>query len=91
MPYARTTSDVLLSFRTMLKEPNPNNPLDPHIASLYKTNKILHDKRANDITVQHAEALAQQYQTADTPTIIKSNCKYMTKNLTVILLETLNL
>ena len=40
---ALTISKVLLSISSLLAEPNPDDPLVPEIAKLYKKNKVKHD------------------------------------------------
>ena len=40
---ALTLSKVLLSVSSLLSDPNPNDPLVPEIANLYKKNKNKHD------------------------------------------------
>ncbi len=43
---ALTIGKVLLSICSLLSEPNPDDPLVPEIATLYKNNKSLHDEKA---------------------------------------------
>ena len=38
----------------MLADPNPDDPLVPEIAKLYKTNKPMHDGYAREWTQQYA-------------------------------------
>eukprot|EP01084_Bolivina_argentea_P059364 108406_1 len=40
----------------MLTDPNPDNPLVPQIAQLYKTNRVLHDQKATEWTIKYAGA-----------------------------------
>jgi len=40
---ALTLSKVLLSISSLLADPNPNDPLVPEIAKLYKKNRVIHD------------------------------------------------
>jgi len=49
-----TIDKVLLSISSLLSEPNPNDPLVPEIANLYKTNKTEHDRMATAHTLKHA-------------------------------------
>ena len=51
---ALSIGKVLISICSLLAEPNPNDPLVPHIAKLYKTNRLLHDFKATEYTVTHA-------------------------------------
>jgi ubiquitin-conjugating enzyme E2 D/E len=51
---ALTTSKVLLSICSLLTDPNPDDPLVPEIAKLYRENRIEHDRIAKDITRQYA-------------------------------------
>lgn len=47
---ALTISKVLLSICSLLTDPNPNDPLVPEIAQLYKTNKPEYEKTAREWT-----------------------------------------
>ena len=51
---ALTVSKVLLSITSLLSDPNPDDPLTPDIAKLYKTNRAKHDINARESTMQHA-------------------------------------
>jgi len=51
---ALTVSKVLLSICSLLSDPNPDDPLVPEIAKLYKTNRIFHDSTATEWTRQYA-------------------------------------
>jgi len=51
---ALTISKILLSISSLLNEPNPNDPLAPNIARLYKKNKNEHDKIAREWTLKYA-------------------------------------
>jgi ubiquitin-conjugating enzyme E2 D/E len=51
---ALSIGKVLMSICSLLAEPNPNDPLVPHIAELYKTNRLLHDYNAKEYTIKHA-------------------------------------
>ena len=51
---ALTISKVLLSICSLLTDPNPDDPLVPEIAKLYKENRKKHDKTAHDWTVKYA-------------------------------------
>ena len=51
---ALTISSVLISICSLLAEPNPNDPLTPHIAELYVKNRLLHDFQAREYTVKYA-------------------------------------
>ncbi len=51
---ALTVDKVLLSISSLLNEPNPNDPLVPTIANLYKSDKLKHDKLAREHTLQNA-------------------------------------
>ena len=51
---ALTISKVLISICSLLAEPNPEDPLVPLIAEIYKNNKELHDSKAKEYTLQHA-------------------------------------
>lgn len=45
---------LLLSICSLLAEPNPNDPLVPEIAELFKNNKEIHDVNAREFTLKHA-------------------------------------
>ena len=49
-----TISKLLLSITSLLSDANPDDPLVPDIANLYKTNKIEHDRIAKEWTVNYA-------------------------------------
>lgn len=51
---ALTISKVLLSICSLLSDPNPDDPLVPEIAKLYKTNKKLYQTKAKYYTLRYA-------------------------------------
>ena len=51
---ALTISNILISICSLMNSPNPDDPLVPHIAELYKKNKLLHDYNAKEYTLLHA-------------------------------------
>jgi ubiquitin-conjugating enzyme E2 D/E len=51
---ALTISKVLLSICSLLTDPNPNDPLVPEIAHLYKTDKQAYDANAREWTLKYA-------------------------------------
>eukprot|EP01121_Diplochlamys_sp_Union-15-3_P004084 TRINITY_DN14057_c0_g1_i1.p1 TRINITY_DN14057_c0_g1~~TRINITY_DN14057_c0_g1_i1.p1 ORF type:complete len:148 (-),score=33.98 TRINITY_DN14057_c0_g1_i1:87-530(-) len=51
---ALTLSRVLLSVSSLLTDPNPNDPLVPDIARLYKQNKGQYEKIAKEWTQKYA-------------------------------------
>ena len=51
---ALTLSKVLLSICSMLSDPNPDDPLVPDIARLYKTDRAKHDATARQWTQKFA-------------------------------------
>lgn len=51
---ALTISKVLLSICSLLTDPNPDDPLVPEIAKLFKTNKAKYEQQAKEYTRQHA-------------------------------------
>lgn len=51
---ALTISKVLLSICSLLTDPNPNDPLSPDVASIYKEDKLKYDKTARDWTMKYA-------------------------------------
>jgi len=51
---ALTISKVLLSICSLLNDPNPDDPLVPEIADLYKKNRAAHDNTARDWTQKFA-------------------------------------
>jgi ubiquitin-conjugating enzyme E2 D/E len=52
---ALTISKVLLSVCSMLTDPNPDDPLMPEIAALYKTNRTKYEENAREWTVRYAQ------------------------------------
>ncbi|XP_072335021.1 ubiquitin-conjugating enzyme E2 D1b isoform X1 [Scyliorhinus torazame] len=51
---ALTISKVLLSICSLLCDPNPDDPLVPEIAHMYKTDKEKYNKQARDWTQKYA-------------------------------------
>ena len=51
---AFTIASSLLSITSLLSDPNPDNPLVPEIARLYKEDKVKHDKVAKEWTQKYA-------------------------------------
>ena len=51
---ALTISKVLLSISSLLNDPNPDDPLVPEIATLYKNNRVQHDSSAREWTSRYA-------------------------------------
>jgi len=51
---ALTIYSILISICSLLAEPNPNDPLVPHIAEQLTKNKQLHDFTAREYTVKYA-------------------------------------
>jgi ubiquitin-conjugating enzyme E2 D/E len=51
---ALTISKVLLSILSLLTDPNPDDPLVPEIAHIYKTNRAEYEMNARDYTVRYA-------------------------------------
>merc|ERR1712228_1031815 len=51
---ALTISKVLLSVCSLLTDPNPDDPLVPEIARLYKTDRDKHDQTAKEWTRKYA-------------------------------------
>ncbi len=49
-----TVSKLLLSICSLLNEPNPNDPLMPSIANLYKTNREQFNANAREYTLKYA-------------------------------------
>ena len=51
---ALTISKVLLSISSLLTDPNPDDPLTPEIANVYKTNREQYNNTAKDWTSRFA-------------------------------------
>ena len=51
---ALTISKVLLSISSMMTDANPDDPLVPEIAHLYKTDRKKHDENAKSWTTKYA-------------------------------------
>ena len=51
---ALTISKVLLSITSMLTDPNPDDPLVPEIAQIYKTDKAKYEATAREWTRKYA-------------------------------------
>ena len=49
-----TTGKLLISICSLLAEPNPEDPLVPAIANLYKTDRPIHDFKAREYTSLYA-------------------------------------
>eukprot|EP01083_Nonionella_stella_P160905 526378_1 len=80
---ALTISKLLLSLCSLLTDPNPDDPLVPEIAKLYRTNRQLHDRKANEEAHKHAEAPLQNYNFIETPTIRRTRCRYNSDTQTI--------
>ncbi len=51
---ALTINKVLLSICSLFSDCNPDDPLVPEIAQLYRKNRTRHDERARELTTLHA-------------------------------------
>lgn len=51
---ALTLSKVLLSVCSLLTDANPDDPLVPEIAQLYRTDRARHDSTAREWTAKYA-------------------------------------
>ena len=51
---ALTISKVLLSISSLLTDPNPDDPLVPDIAKLYKTHRAKYEETAREYTSKYA-------------------------------------
>lgn len=51
---ALTLDKVLLSIQMLLQCPNPDDPLDPTAASLYKSNRSEYDKKVREYVMKYA-------------------------------------
>ena len=47
-------SSLLVSITSLLSDPNPDNPIVPEIARIYKEDREKHDRMAKEWTVQYA-------------------------------------
>jgi ubiquitin-conjugating enzyme E2 D/E len=54
---ALSISKVLLSISSLLTDPNPNDPLSPDVAHVYKNNKKLFEDTAKSWTLNYAQQL----------------------------------
>ena len=52
---ALTITKVLLSICSLLTDPNPDDPLVPEIANIYKANRAQHDNTAREWTTKYGE------------------------------------
>jgi len=52
---ALSVSKLLISIMSLMADPNPNDPLEPTIAALYKRNRSLHDENARECTQKFAK------------------------------------
>ena len=48
-------STLIVSITSLLSDPNPDNPIVPEIAALFKNDKEKHDKNAKEWTVKYAQ------------------------------------
>jgi ubiquitin-conjugating enzyme E2 D/E len=46
---------VLLSISSLLTDPNPDDPLVPEIANIYKTDKVRYEATAREWTRKYAQ------------------------------------
>lgn len=49
-----TVSHLLLSICSLLSDPNPDDPLDPDAANLYKTDRVAYDARVKQYVENYA-------------------------------------
>jgi ubiquitin-conjugating enzyme E2 D/E len=49
-----TIESVLLSIQSLLDEPNPDDPLVPDIAHLFKNDRLKHDMNAKQYTIENS-------------------------------------
>lgn len=54
---ALSISKVLLSISSLLTDANPNDPLSPNVAYIYKHDKKLFEKKAQEWTTLYAQSL----------------------------------
>lgn len=54
---ALSISKVLFSLSSLLTDPNPNDPLSPEVAYVYKTDKKLFEQTAQEWTTKYAQQL----------------------------------
>ena len=54
-PVPSPATKVVLSIRSMIKDPNPDEPMAPNIAALYKRERSTFEKNARLWTAQHAQ------------------------------------
>eukprot|EP01084_Bolivina_argentea_P164464 285939_1 len=73
---AVTMRKAINSVLSLLSDQNPHDPEMPNIAKLYKTNRQLFNKHANDMAVKYANAPKQKYNVVDLPHIIDANFIY---------------
>ncbi|XP_016966784.1 ubiquitin-conjugating enzyme E2 E3 [Drosophila biarmipes] len=52
---ALSVSKLLISIISLMADPNPNDPLEPAIAALYKRNRSQHDEHAREYTQRFAK------------------------------------
>ena len=62
---ALTISKVLLSILSLLTDPNPDDPLVPDIANLYKTNRAAYEMNAREHTIMYAMELSDAEDGSD--------------------------
>jgi ubiquitin-protein ligase len=53
--YFKILNLVLLSISSLLTDPNPDDPLVPEIASLFKLNKVKYEATAREWTRKYAQ------------------------------------
>lgn len=54
---------LLRSIRGLLESPNPNDPLDPESANIYKSDKELFDRTVRDFVKKYATSLPAKFTT----------------------------
>ena len=62
---ALTISKVLLSISSLLTDANPDDPLVPEIANLYKNNREQHDNTAREWTQRYATWVERMFDAFD--------------------------
>ena len=73
---ALSISKVLLSICSLLTDPNPDDPLEPEVARIYKNERLKYDMTARSWTEQHAMGNASPDKNSEEEAVAENDEDY---------------